>query len=428
MKMPAQPQSARPGLGLSAEPITRSSEDVEPVPAVQPPQPVLWKGRGAVAAPRHRFASDVREWVDDGWSGSGAAGVEEAGDEAIWWQQAPQSLATQVREETARSAIQKNDSPDIFFDHSVNPYRGCEHGCIYCYARPYHSYLNLSPGLDFETQLVAKTNIAEVLRREISSPRYRPASLNIGSATDCYQPIERDWRLTRQVIAVLCEAGHPFSLITKSSGVERDIDLIAAAARQQGAAVYITITSLDAQLARLLEPRAAAPHRRLRTIRTLVDAGIPVGVSVAPHIPFLNDDMEQVLEAAREAGATTAFYTVLRLPWELNEVFQQWLATHYPDRAARVMQRVRDLHQISDADRLRGKSYDSQSFARMKGSGIWADLVRQRFTQACARLGYGRERVALDWAPFAAWQRQQPPQKQQPPGPEQLDPRQPSLF
>ena len=426
MNAPPTPQPpAHLGLAAPATQTTRCSEDVEAAPAAQQPAPVLWKGRGAITAPRHRFARDVREWADDGWSGSAAAGTDEAGDEAIWWQQAPQSLATQVREEVARSAIQTNDSPDIFFDHSVNPYRGCEHGCVYCYARPYHSYLNLSPGLDFETQLVAKTNIAEVLRREISSPRYRPASLNIGSATDCYQPIERDWRLTRQVIEVLSEAGHPFSLITKSSGVERDIDLIAAAARQQGAAVYITITSLDAQLARLLEPRAAAPHRRLRTIRSLADAGIPVGVSVAPHIPFLNDDMEQVLEAAREAGASTAFYTVLRLPWELNEVFQQWLITHYPDRAARVMQRVRDLHQISDADRQRGKSYNSQSFARMKGSGLWADLVRQRFTQACARLGYGRERVALDWAPFEAWQHQQAQQRAEQ---GRFDPQQPSLF
>ena len=384
---------------------TRHSDDEHAPAALIAPAPVVWKGRGAVNAPRHRFASDVREWADDGWGGSGD---ELNGDEAVdWWQRPPAALQTQVHAEQARSAIQKNDSPDIFFDHSVNPYRGCEHGCIYCYARPYHSYLNLSPGLDFETQLFAKMNIAEVLRREISRPRYPRASLNIGSATDCYQPIERELGLTRQIIEVLGEAGHPFSLITKSSAVERDIDLIAAAARQQGAAVYITITSLDPQLTRLLEPRAAAPHRRLRTIRTLVDAGIPVGVSVAPHIPFLNDDMEQVLEAAREAGATSAFYTVLRLPWELNEVFQQWLHTHYPDRAARVMERVRDLHQISEADRLRGKSYDSQSFARMKGQGLWADLVRQRFTRACERLGFGRERVVLDWSRFEAWQQQE---------------------
>ncbi|MBB6577583.1 DNA repair photolyase [Comamonas odontotermitis] len=392
----------------------RTSEDAEPVPEGAPPVRIALKGRGAVSAPLHRFAKEQREWLDDGWSGSMAQGAgtdaqdqEVSHDEAIWWQQAAQAPSTQVHEERARSAIQKNDSPDIFFDHSVNPYRGCEHGCIYCYARPYHSYLNLSPGLDFETQLFAKTNIAEVLRREIGHPRYRPASLNIGSATDCYQPIERDWRLTRQVIEVLHEACHPFSVITKSSGVERDIDLIARAASCKRSAVYITITTLDGRLARLLEPRAAAPHRRLQTIRRLAEAGIPVGVSVAPHIPFLNDDMEQVLEAAREAGATTAFYTVLRLPWELNGVFQQWLQAHYPQRAARVMERVRDLHQISDEERARGKSYSSDYLTRMKGQGLWAQLVRQRFARSCEQLGYGREREPLDWAPFAAWQQGQ---------------------
>ena len=370
----------------------------------------LYKGRGAVSAPPHRFARDQREWLDDGWQAQ-AAGAQadgaDAADEGGGWAAAQSAPVTEVREEKARSAIQRNDSPDIYFDHSVNPYRGCEHGCIYCYARPYHSYLNLSPGLDFETKLFAKTNIAEVLRREISHPRYQRASLNIGSATDCYQPIERELCLTRQVIEVLGEAGHPFSLITKSSTVERDIDLIAAAAQEQGAAVYITITSLDAELTRRLEPRAAAPYRRLRTIERLVTAGIPVGVSVAPHIPFLTDDMEQVLESARQAGASSAFYTVLRLPWELNTVFQQWLQAYYPDRAARVMQRVRDLHQVSEADRQRGKSYDSQSFARMKGQGLWADLVRQRFTRACERLGFGRERTVLDWARFEAWQQHQ---------------------
>ncbi|QMV75698.1 PA0069 family radical SAM protein [Comamonas piscis] len=370
------------------------------------------KGRGAVGAPRHRFASDVREWADDGWTPATAEagdGVDAdlGADEGAWWQHTAESLPTQVHEERARSAIQKNDSPDIFFDHSVNPYRGCEHGCIYCYARPYHSYLNLSPGLDFETQLFAKTNIAQVLKAEISRPRYQPASLNIGSATDCYQPIERDLGLTRQLIEVLGEAEHPYSLITKSSAVERDIDLIAAAARKNAAAVYITITSLDPQLTRLLEPRAAAPHRRLRTIRRLAEAGIPVGVSVAPHIPFLTEDMEEVLAAARDAGATTAFYTVLRLPWELNGVFQQWLQAHYPQRADRVMERVRDLHQISEEDRLRGKSYDSQSFSRMKGQGLWADLVRQRFRRACAQLGYGRERIKMDWQGFEAWRARQ---------------------
>ena len=417
---PARPPSLQPDAEQNGSAWQRTDEEVEPAPAIQMPVLPLYKGRGAVSAPQHRFARDQREWLDDGWQALAGSASAEAPDETDGWAHVQSVPETEVREEKARSAIQRNDSPDIYFDHSVNPYRGCEHGCIYCYARPYHSYLNLSPGLDFETKLFAKTNIAEVLRREISHPRYQRASLNIGSATDCYQPIERELGLTRQLIEVLAEAGHPFSLITKSSTVERDIDLIAAAAQEQGAAVYITITSLDAALTRRLEPRAAAPHRRLRTIERLAAAGIPVGVSVAPHIPFLTDDMEQVLEAARQAGATSAFYTVLRLPWELNTVFQQWLQAFYPDRAARVMQRVRDLHQVSEADRQRGKSYDSQSFARMKGQGLWADLVRQRFTRACERLGFGRERTVLDWARFEAWQRQQQPAAARP-GPQQTE-------
>ncbi len=363
------------------------------------------KGRGAVSQLQHRFASDTREPLDDGWAPLQRQAWPQAlpsDDDEIWWAGQP-AWQTQVRSEQVRSAVQKNDSPDIYFDHSVNPYRGCEHGCIYCYARPYHSYLNLSPGLDFETRLVAKTNIAEVLAAEIAKPSYQPASLNIGSATDCYQPIEREWQLTRHIIEALNRAAHPFSLITKSSGVERDIDLIAAAALHKRAAVYITITSLDRRLARLLEPRAAAPHRRLQTIRTLVQAGIPVGVSVAPQIPFITEDMEQVLQAARDAGATSAFYTMLRLPWELNTLFQQWLQAHFPDRAVRIMQRIRDAHGISDIDRLHGKSYDSSFANRMKGQGLWADLIRQRFEKACRRLGLNRERTVLEWDGFESW-------------------------
>ena len=273
-------------------------------------------------------------------------------------------------------------------------------GCVYCYARPTHSYLNFSPGLDFETQIVAKHNIAQVLRGELAQPRYVPRLLNIGSATDCYQPVERELKLTRGLIEVLRDARHPFSLITKGSGVERDLDLLAPLAAQRLTAVYVTITTLDAQLARRMEPRAAAPHRRLRTLRTLAEAGIPVGVSVAPQIPFITDDMEQVLEAARDAGARSAFYTVLRLPWELDAVFREWLAVHYPDRAARVMARVQDLHGLDAAQRGAGRVYDSDFASRMKGSGLWADLLRQRFGAACRRLGLNRERVELDVSQF----------------------------
>ena len=335
----------------------------------------------------HRFARDAREEVDAGWAG------QDAPDSAP----AP---ATRVHLETARSALCANDSPDIFFDLSVNPYRGCEHGCIYCYARPTHSYLGFSPGLDFETQIIAKHNIAEVLRRELAQPRYQPRLINIGSATDCYQPVERELRLTRGLVEAMRDARHPFSIITKSSGVERDLDLLAPLAAQRLAAVYVTITTLDPALARRLEPRAAAPHRRLRTLRTLADAGVPVGVSVAPQIPFITEDMEQVLEAARDAGARSAFYTVLRLPWELDTVFREWLALHYPQRAARVLARVQDLHGLDAAQRGAGKVYDSDFATRMKGSGLWADLLRQRFAGACRRLGLNRERLELDLSQF----------------------------
>ncbi len=380
------------------------------------------RGRGAATAMAHRFAKDQREGADDGWSPVRATGNAqdlatrhrclEGGDE--WDTGVPgghaacedgegdirPSPATRVHFETARSALCANDSPDIFFELSVNPYRGCEHGCIYCYARPTHSYLNFSPGLDFETQIVAKHNIAQVLRQELAQPRYVPRLVNIGSATDCYQPVERDLKLTRSVIEVMREARHPFSLITKSSGVERDLDLLAPLAAQRLAAVYVTITTLDATLARRMEPRAAAPHRRLRTIRALADAGVPVGVSVAPQIPFITEDMEQVLEAARDAGARTAFYTVLRLPWELDALFREWLTVHYPQRAARVMARVQDLHHLTDAQRAAGKTYDSDFATRMKGSGLWADLLRQRFANTCRRLGLNREREGLDLGQF----------------------------
>ena len=346
------------------------------------------RGRGAATATPHRFAKDARTVVDDGWDfpWDGEAQVT------------PQP--TRVHRETARSALCANDSPDIFFEHSVNPYRGCEHGCVYCYARPTHSYLNLSPGLDFETQIIAKHNIAEVLRAELARPGHVPRTLNIGSATDCYQPVERELRLTRGVIEVLRDARHPFSLITKSSGVERDLDLLAPLAAQRLAAVYVTITTLDAALARRMEPRAAAPHRRLRTIRALADAGVPVGVSVAPQIPFITEDMEQVLAAAHDAGARSAFYTVIRLPWELDALFREWLALHYPDRAARVMARVQDLHQLGPAARAAGKTYDSSYVSRMKGAGLWADLLRQRFATTCRRLGLNREREELDLTQF----------------------------
>jgi DNA repair photolyase len=341
------------------------------VPEVRVPLEAI-KGRGTATYFPHRFEKDAREGFDDGW--------DRGEDEAA----APR---TEVIWETARSVIAGNDSPDIYFSKSINPYRGCEHGCIYCYARPTHSYLNLSPGLDFETKIIAKRNVAEQLRSELQRKAYRPELLVIGSATDCYQPVERDLRLTRGIIEVLSEANHPFGLVTKSSGVERDIDLIAPMAQQGLAAVYVTITTLDADLARRLEPRAAAPHRRLRVLRTLAENGIPCGVSVAPQIPFLNDDMEQVLEAAWEAGARSAWYHVVRLPWEVAPLFRQWLETHYPQRAQRVMHRIQEMRG--------GKDYDSDFATRMKGSGTWAQLLQQRFERTSRRLGFNARKEDL---------------------------------
>ena len=340
------------------------------------------KGRGTVWAIEHRFSKDTRSDFDDGWGLLDQAALEE--------RQAP---GTQVIEEQARGILAGNDSPDIGFDLSINPYRGCEHGCVYCYARPTHSYLNLSPGLDFETRIIAKVNAAELLREALSARGYAPMQLNIGSVTDAYQPAERRLRITRSVIEVLAEARHPFSIITKGSLVERDIDLIAPMAQAGMAAVYVSVTTLDPALARTLEPRASAPHRRLRTIEALARAGIPVGVSVSPVIPFLNEpELERILEAAREAGASRAFSIVLRLPWEVNPLFQQWLQQQVPERAARIMARVREMRG--------GQDNDSRFGTRMTGQGVWAQLLRQCFDKACTRLGYRRERVELDLSQF----------------------------
>ncbi len=364
-------------------PPDRPQDAVQPLPVACAPRVNLpLKGRGTVWALQHRFTTDRREPFDDGWGTLEQSAQEER-----------PPPATQIIEERVKSILAGNDSPDIGFDLSINPYRGCEHGCIYCYARPTHSYLNLSPGLDFETRIIAKVNAAERLRHAFAQRNYEPLLLKIGSATDAYQPVERRLRITRSVIEVLAEHDHPFSLVTKSAGVERDIDLIAPMAARRLAAVYVSITTLDPQLARVLEPRAAAPERRLRCLRTLADAGIPVGVSVSPLIPFLNEpELEQVLEAAAAAGASAAFSIVLRLPWEVNPLFQNWLQQHVPDRAARIMARVRDMRG--------GKDNDSRFGARMTGRGIWADLLRQRLHKACARLGLNRERVELDLSLF----------------------------
>jgi DNA repair photolyase len=339
------------------------------------------KGRGAVGNIAHRFESTAREADGDALDVALRAAMEE-GDEVL------PPLPTHVMHEQARSLLAYNDSPDIPFDRSINPYRGCEHGCIYCYARPTHSYLNLSPGLDFETRLVAKVNAVARLRAELAAPGYRAAVVNIGSATDAYQPIERDLRLTRGIVELLLQTRHPFSIVTKSSLVERELDLLREAAALGIVAVFISLTTLDHALSRTLEPRAASPARRLRTIETLAAAGIPVHVNAAPVIPFITEpELERILAAARGAGALCAHYTVLRLPWEVSPLFQQWLAAHFPERAQRVMNRVREMRG--------GRDYDADFATRMKGEGTWAALVRQRFDKACARLGFVRETAAL---------------------------------
>lgn len=354
-------------------------DDREAEYPIAPPAPL--KGRGAVTNLQGRYELDKREAVDDGWL--------PADEDAV-----PPSLKTQVFTERARGILTRNTSPDIPFSVSLNPYRGCEHGCIYCFARPTHSYLGLSPGLDFESRIYAKVNAPELLQRELSKKHYTPEPIALGVNTDAYQPVERELRLTRRVIEVLHDYGHPFAAITKSSLIERDIDLLAPMAERGQVMAAITVTTLDAQIARTLEPRAATPARRLRTIRALSEAGIPVGVSIAPVIPFVTEpDLERVMEACAEAGATSASYIVLRLPWEVAPLFKDWLAAHFPQRADRVMARVHDMRG--------GKDYDSSFGQRMKGEGVWADLLKQRFDQAVKRLGLNpRRHGILDMSHF----------------------------
>ncbi len=337
------------------------------------------KGRGAPSNVEGRYESTMREAIDDGWAGEG---------------EMPPRLETVITPEAARSIIAHNESPDIPFEQSINPYRGCEHGCVYCYARPSHAYLGLSPGLDFETRIFAKTNAAERLRRELSAPGYRCRVISLGANTDPYQPAERELGITRSILEVLGEFQHPFTIVTKSALVERDVDLIAPMAAKHLARVFLSVTNLDGELARRLEPRAAAPYRRLEAIRRLTAAGVPCGVLVAPVIPFLNDgDLESILEAAAQAGATWAGYIVIRLPHEVNGLFKDWLAQHYPLRAGRILARIRDLRG--------GRDNDPRFGTRMKGAGEYAELVRRRFEAACHRVGLETGgRTDLDTAAF----------------------------
>jgi len=343
------------------------------------PLPASIKGRGAAHNPGNRF--DVHERERDAQDGL-------AQDE-----NAPRPR-TVITLQQARSIISRNDSPDVPFSQSINPYQGCEHGCIYCYARPTHAYIGLSPGLDFETKLFGKRNAPELLRKELARPGYQCELIALGANTDPYQPVEREQRITRGILEVLAEHHHPVGIVTKSALVERDIDILAQMAKSNLAHVFVSITSLDAELSRNLEPRATAPYRRLETLKYLSEAGVPCGVLFAPVIPFINDsDLESVLEAAAGAGASMAGYVVLRLPLEVNALFRNWLARHYPLRAARVMARVNDLHG--------GRDYDAYFGSRMSGKGEYSALITSRFARACAKHGLvSGERFALDTALF----------------------------
>ncbi len=330
------------------------------------------RGRGARSNATGRFEPEARVSFDDGW--------ESLGD--------LQALKTEVHDEAARSIIMRNDSPDISFDQSINPYRGCEHGCVYCYARPTHCYLGHSAGLDFETKLYAKPNAAALLEKELANPRYIPNTIALGTNTDPYQPIERERRITRSILEVLERAQHPVGIVTKSALVVRDIEILARMAEKGLVKVALSVTTLDRRLARSMEPRAATPSKRLEAVRQLSDAGIPTAVMVAPVIPALTDaEIETILQAAKDAGAREAGYVLLRLPLELKDVFREWLVTEYPDRADRVIHLLQSMHG--------GRDYVAEFGVRQKGCGPYAEQIARRFRLALKRLGLNERRQVL---------------------------------
>jgi len=356
--------------------ITRMKQD--------PPEGRPFKGRGAASQPAPRYLDTRREAVVDGWPGDTEDGEAK--------------LRTVVSLERPRSIISRNESPDLPFSQTINPYRGCEHGCTYCYARPTHAYLDLSPGLDFESRLFAKVGAATVLRSELSAPRYQCSPIMLGANTDAYQPIEREYGVTREILEVLAETRHPVSIVTKSALVERDIDLLQELSKHDLVQVFLSITTLDRDLARRLEPRASAPRRRLDALRALAAAGIRCGVMVAPVIPALNDcELENILDASAAAGCRHAGYVMLRLPREVNPLFQAWLERHYPLKASHVLSLVRELRD--------GRLNDASFGSRMSGTGVFAQLIRARFQAACRRLGLGRSDHALSTAHFVPPQR-----------------------
>ena len=325
------------------------------------------RGRGAVSNASGRFERHARVLVDDGWA-------EPTGDDVL------PPLKTEIIIDATRTIITRNQSPDISFDRSINPYRGCEHGCIYCFARPTHAYLGMSPGADFESKLFAKPNAAELLAKELSAPGYTPKTIAIGTNTDPYQPIERKLKIMRSVLEVLREFRHPVGIVTKSALVTRDIDILAPMAEMGLARVALSVTTLDRGLARAMEPRAATPGKRLEAIRTLSDAGIPTAVMFAPIIPALNDgEMEAVLKAAKDAGASSAGYVLLRLPLEIKDLFREWLEVNRPDAAKHVMSLIRQMRG--------GKDYDAEWTQRQRGTGPYAQMLAHRFRMARRRLG-----------------------------------------
>jgi DNA repair photolyase len=333
-------------------------------------------GRGARTNASGRYERYTREAFDDGWA-----------------EEETKPLETIVTAELAKTIISRNQSPDISFDQSINPYRGCEHGCSYCYARPNHAYVGLSPGIDFETKLFVKANAAELLEKEFAKPSYRPRTIMLGGVTDIYQPIERGYGVTRSILHVMQRWRHPTALITKSQLIIRDLDILGPMAERGLAKAAISVTTLERRIARVMEPRAAAPHRRIEAIRALAEAGVPATVMVAPIIPGINDsEIEAILEEAARAGATGAGYVVLRLPLEIKDLFRDWLQRYFPDRATRVMNIVRQMRG--------GRDYDPEWGNRQKGEGPYAKLIAARFGAACRRLGLDKPRAALDHTQF----------------------------
>ncbi len=362
-------------------------EEFDRPPPVELPAPTL-KGRGAAGNVDHCFSTERRQAEDDGW-----------------WHEEAADPRTRLHVDTAKTVISHNDSPDLPFDQSLNPYRGCEHGCIYCYARPTHAWLGLSPGLDFETQIFHKPDAPRRLQEALAAPDYRCRPIALGTATDAYQPAERRLGLTRAILQVMLERRHPVTVVTKSALICRDLDLWSELARRNLAQVAISLTSLNADLARQLEPRASAPPARLEAIRRLAEAGVPVAVFTAPLIPALNDhELEHLLAAARERGAQLASYTLLRLPHEVAGLFKDWLDRHAPEKAARLMAVLYDLRG--------GKANDPRFGSRMHGLGHYADLIRQRFALACRRLGLTSEWPALDCSAFSPPPPERPAQGQ----------------